>query len=224
MRVAGRRALPVPDDATPPSYTGQVMIYLDCNATTPVAAGVLEEMLPVFTGEFANPSSTYHAAGRRAADLVHHARERVAACLGANPGRVVFTSGSTEALNLAIKGLDPPAGRNRILVGATEHKAVLEAAAARPEMTVELLPVHRDGTLDLDALAGTLRTGVALVAVMAVNNETGVIHPVAAALDLAASHGALTLCDATQAIGRIPLKEVAAADFIALSAHKIYGP
>ena len=113
------------------------MIYLDCNATTPVAAGVLEEMLPVFTGEFANPSSTYHAAGRRAADLVHHARERVAACLGANPGRVVFTSGSTEALNLAIKGLDPPAGRNRILVGATEHKAVLEAAGSSLDNVVK---------------------------------------------------------------------------------------
>jgi len=200
------------------------MIYLDCNATTPVAESVLEEMLPVFTEDYGNPSSTFHEPGRRAADRVDRAREMVAASLGANPGRVVFTSGSTEALNLTIKGLDLPSGRSRILVGATEHKAVLEAAAARPDASVELVPVHADGTVDLDALAATLGDDVALLALMAVNNETGVIHPIAAAIELAAEQGVLTLCDATQAVGRIPLDAAATADYVAISAHKIYGP
>lgn len=200
------------------------MIYLDCNATTPVAESVLEEMLPVFTDDYGNPSSTFHEPGRRAAARVDRAREMVAAPLGANPGRVVFTSGSTEALNLAIKGLDLPPGRSRILVGATEHKAVLEAAAARSDASVEMVPVHADGTADLDALAATLRDDVALLALMAVNNETGIIHPIAPAIELAAEQGVLTLCDATQAVGRMPLDAAAAADFVAVSAHKIYGP
>lgn len=200
------------------------MIYLDCNATTPVAPSVLEEMLPAFTTDFGNPSSIVHEPGRRAASLVDGARERVAAAFGARPSRVVFTSGSTEALNLVIKGLELPAGRRRVLVGATEHKAVLEAASARPDVLVERVPVHADGTLDIEELASRLANDVALVAVMAVNNETGVLHPVAAALALAVQHGALTLCDATQAVGRIGLDAVASADFVALSAHKIYGP
>ena len=200
------------------------MIYLDYNATTPVAQGVLEEMLPVFTRDYGNPSSTFHLAGRKAADLVDRAREGVADILGGSPGRVVFTSGSTEALNLVIKGLEAPVGRTRILVGATEHKAVLEAAAARQGVTVETIPVHADGTLDCDALAATLDARVCLAAVMAVNNETGVIHPVSSVINLAAAHGALTVCDATQAVGRIALEEVAGADFVVLSGHKIHGP
>ena len=200
------------------------MIYLDYNATTPVAEGVLEEMLPAFTADFGNPSNTSHAPGRRASRLVDVARERVGTVLQANPGRVIFTSGSTEALNLAIKGLTLPPGRNRFLIGATEHKAVLEAAAARTDVTAELLPVRGDGTLDLDALEDALADDVALVAYMAVNNETGVIHPIAKVQARAASVGAMTLCDATQAVGRIALDDVAKADLVALSAHKIYGP
>lgn len=200
------------------------MIYLDCNATTPVAQSVLEEMLPVFRDDYGNPSSTFHEPGRRAAARVDRSREIVAAPLGANPGRVVFTSGSTEALNLAIKGYNLPPGRSRILVGATEHKAVLEAAAARSDASVEVVPVHADGTVDLDALAATLGEDVALLALMAVNNETGVIHPITAAIELAAERGVLTVCDATQAVGRIPLDGAATADYVAISAHKIYGP
>lgn len=222
--IPARERTSVPDRDTPSSYTGDAMIYLDCNATTPVAQCVLEEMLPSFTADFGNPSSAFHEAGRRAANLVENARELVAAPFGTSPGRVVFTSGSTEALNLVVKGLDLPRGRSRILVGATEHKAVLEAAAARPDARVERIPVHSDGTLDLDALEDTLSGDVALMAVMAVNNETGVVHPVAEAFDLAAEYEVLTLCDATQAVGRMSLGDTAAADFVTVSAHKIYGP
>ncbi len=200
------------------------MIYLDYNATTPVAESVLDEMLPAFTGHFGNPSNTHHSAGRRACALVDQARERVAAPFGANPTRVIFTAGATESLNLAIKGVKLPSGRTRILVGATEHKAVLEAGAARRDAQVESVAVLSDGTLDLNAFAAALADDVALVAVMAVNNETGVIHPVQEAFDLARECGALTLCDATQAVGRIGLQDLSSLDFVALSAHKIHGP
>lgn len=111
-----------------------------------------------------------------------------------------------------------------MLVGATEHKAVLEAAAARSDTSVEVVPVHPDGTLDLEALRELLDEHVALVAVMAVNNETGVIHPVAAAIEMVKEVGALSLCDATQAVGRMSLSGLGEADFVAISAHKIYGP
>lgn len=204
-------------------YVWLVMIYLDHNATTPVAETVLEKMLPVFSTHFANPNSTHHRLGRLAATLVDAARERVAAAFGASPGRVVFTSGSTEAINLAIKGLDLQ-GRTRILVGATEHKAVLEAAESRADARVERVPVHPSGRLDIDALEATLADDVALVAVMAVNNETGVINDVAAASELARAHGCLTLCDATQAVGRIELGSIGDPDMFVLSGHKIYGP
>ncbi len=213
-----------PNVVTPPSYTEVTMIYLDCNATTPVAPHVLEEMLPAFTAAYGNPSNTAHEAGRRAADLIDLARERVAAPFGTAPARVVFTSGSTESLNLVIKGLELPARRNRILVGSTEHKAVLEAAAARSDARIETVPVLADGLLDLEALETRLCDDVALVAVMAVNNETGVIHPLDEAFRLARQCGALILCDATQAVGRMGLEMVATADFVSVSAHKIYGP
>lgn len=200
------------------------MIYLDCNATTPVAETVLEEMLPTFSAQYGNPSNSAHEAGRRAADLVDLARERVASPFEANPSRVVFTSGSTESLNLAIKGLELPEKRKRILVGSTEHKAVLEAAAARSDALIQVLPVGTDGLLDFGALEAAIGDDVALIALMAVNNETGVIHPVREAVELAQQWGVLTLCDATQAVGRTKLEEVSGADFIAVSAHKIYGP
>jgi cysteine desulfurase len=202
----------------------QSMIYLDHNATTGVAPCVLEEMMPVFGTDFANPANTFHIAGRRAADCVDLARNRVAGQFGGSPSRVIFTSGSTEALNLAIKGLSLSGSRNRILVGATEHKAVLEAAIARRDAIVEMIPVRQDGTIDLDVLSQMLGEDVALMSLMAANNETGTLHPVNAAFNLASQCGALTLCDATQAVGRIKISEFNCADFISLSAHKIYGP
>jgi len=198
------------------------MIYLDCNSTTPVAAPVLEAMIPVFSADFGNPSSA-HPHGQQAAGLVNAARRTVADHLACNPGRVTFTSGSTESLNLAIQGLDP-GPRKRILVGATEHKAVLESALARDDMTTTVLPVLTDGTLDLEALDRELSNEVALVAVMAVNNETGVINNIRAVAERVHAAGAFLLCDATQAVGRIALSELTDADLLSISAHKIYGP
>lgn len=199
------------------------MIYLDHNATTPVAGPVLDEMLPVFSTRFGNPGSTYHGPGRVAAALVDDARSRVAAAFDASPSRVVFTSGSTEAINLAIKGLELR-GRSRMLVSATEHKAVLESAEARPGVAVDRIPVNADGRVDLDALQLMVNDDVALIAVMAVNNETGVINDFATVSEIARNKGCLTLCDATQAVGRIDLRSFTGADILVMSAHKVYGP
>jgi cysteine desulfurase len=163
-----------------------------------------------------NPSSV-HAEGRAARRILEEAREAIAARFGARGRDVVFTSGGTEANALAIRGL--AAGR-RVLVGATEHPAVL--AAAGPE--AEVIPVLADGTLDLGALEAALGAGgPALVAVMAANNETGVLHPVEAIAALCQAHGALLHLDAVQMPGRLPFT-LGPADSMALSAHKLGGP
>lgn len=198
------------------------MTYLDHNATTPVAQPVLEAMLPAFSSCFGNPASV-HGAGRAAAALVDDSRANIAGKLGTGPNRVTFTSGSTEALNLAVRGL-PAGNRKRIMVGATEHKAVIEAAKSRHDAEVSFLPVHHDGTIDLVELENQLREDVLLVAVMAVNNETGVINPISRVAQLTSQVGALLLCDATQALGKIPMSDIVDADMLAISAHKIYGP
>ncbi|MEV5409620.1 cysteine desulfurase family protein [Thermopolyspora sp. NPDC052614] len=205
------------------------MIYLDYNATTPVDPRVLEAMLPMFATDFANPSSK-HAAGRDVAARVERARGEVGALVGARRKDVVFTSGATESVNLAIHGVLASAGpaRRRVLVGATEHKAVIaaaEAAATARGGTVEAVAVHDNGTIDLDDLERRLGADVALVAVMAANNETGVINDVRHAATLAHRAGAPLLCDLTQAAGKIPVAIGAlGVDVAAWSAHKLYGP
>ncbi|MBW6397418.1 aminotransferase class V-fold PLP-dependent enzyme [Roseomonas sp. HJA6] len=188
-------------------------LSLDANATEPLRpearAAVLEALdLP------GNPSSV-HAEGRTARRLLEDSRRRIAARFGARPQDVVFTAGGTEANTLAITGL---ASGRRILVGATEHPAVLRAApAATP------LPVLSDGTIDLAALELALAEGgPALVCLMAANNETGVLHPIAEAAALCRRHGALLHVDAVQAAGRVALPD--GADSLALSAHKLGGP
>ncbi|AEH10127.1 Cysteine desulfurase [Candidatus Protofrankia datiscae] len=208
------------------------MIYCDYNATTPVDPRVLDAMLPLFTEDFANASSG-HAAGRAAARLVERAREQVAALVGAGRRSVVFTGGATEAANLAIHGVLAGAepGRRRVLVAASEHKAVLAAAGQAARLhggSVELIRVLRDGTPDLDHLAALLSKlsgQVGLVAVMAANSETGAIADVRQACRLTHGAGALYLCDVTQAAGKIPVAlEAHGIDLAVLSAHKIYGP
>lgn len=199
------------------------MIYLDHNATTPVAPPVLEAMLPAFGEVFANPASS-HPLAAQARRLVDGVRERLAEAGGVGPAGVVFTSGSTEALNLVLRGIKPAAARRRILVGATEHKAVLEAAASRSDLDVEILPVRADGRIDHDTLARRLAGDVLLVAIMAANNETGVVNDIDSIADLVHDHGALLLADTTQVLGKLPLGVFAAADFRCVSAHKAYGP
>lgn len=194
------------------------MIYLDYQATTPLAPEALEAMLPWLREGFANPHSS-HSAGRRAKAAVEVAREQVAALLP-DGGRVAFTSGATEALNWAIKGA--PSGR--IVTLATEHAATLDTveALARQGREVVILPVGADGLVDLDAARRAIAPGTALVSIMLVNNEIGVVQPIAALADIAHRAGALLLCDAVQGYGRVPIPD--GCDMIALSAHKIYGP
>ncbi len=188
------------------------MSYLDYQATTPLAPEALAAMLPWLESQHANPHSP-HREGRRAKAAVELARDQVAALLPPG-GRVAFTSGATEALNWAIKGTSGP-----ITTLATEHAAVLDTAAAEAAQgrDVTILPVGADGIVDPDAVA---RAG--LVAAMLVNNEIGVIQPIAALADAAHAAGALLLCDAVQGYGRVAIPDTV--DLIAISAHKIHGP
>jgi len=189
------------------------MLYLDANATEPVRPAARAAAMAALD-VLGNPSSI-HAAGRAARRVLEEAREYLAAHMHARPQDVIFTSGATEATALAIASLG--AGR-AVLVGATEHDAV---RAAAPGATV--LPVHRDGTLDLVALDAALVPG-ALVCLMAANNETGVIHDLAAAGALCLAHGALLHVDAVQEIGRVPRDYFAlGATSVALSGHKFGG-
>ena len=206
------------------------MPYLDYAASAPLRAEALAAMLPLLERPAANPSSQ-HGQGRAARAAVETAREQVAALVGAAPAEVVFTSGGTEADNLAVKGtvLDrPPEGRH-LVCSAVEHHAVLDAAAwaeADAGASVDLAPVDGLGRVDPDRLAGLLRPGrTALVAVMAANNEVGTGQPVAAVAEAAHAAGAVLLCDAVQAAG-LPGVDVAGdgIDLLALASHKLGGP
>jgi cysteine desulfurase len=204
--------------------------YLDYAASAPLRAEALAAMLPLLERPAANPSSQ-HRQGRAARAAVETAREQVAALAGAAPAEVVFTSGGTEADNLAVKGAvlaRPPEGRH-LVCSAVEHHAVLDAAAwaeADAGARVDLAPVDRLGRVELDRLAPLLQPGrTALVAVMAANNEVGTGQPVAAVADLAHAAGALLLCDAVQAAG-LPGVDMArdGVDLLALASHKLGGP
>ena len=189
------------------------MTYLDYQATTPLAPEAFEAMLPWLRDGHANPHSA-HREGRAAKAAVEVAREQVAALLPPG-GRIVFTGGATEALNWAIKGVGGPT-----VTLATEHAAVLDTGAALGDATI--VPVGHDGLVDLDAARAAIRPGVTLAAAMLVNNEIGVIQPVAELAAMARDAGALFLCDAVQGYGRVPVPD--GCDLIAISAHKIYGP
>ena len=201
------------------------MIYLDYQATTSVAPEVAKAMAPWIEEKFANPHSPSRW-GREAAAAIEVARKRVEQAIGLSGGRLVFTGSATEALNWALKGmmerLPPP--RNRIVTIATEHAAVLDTCEwlEGRGFTVTRLPVGSDGLLDLDDLRSSLDGSVALVAVMLVNNEIGVIQPIDEIAKLAHDAGALMLCDAVQGLGRVEIPE--GPDLVAVSAHKIHGP
>ncbi len=209
------------------------MIYLDYHATTPLDPQVGEAMRPWWDQQFGNPHSVQHALGRAAETAVEAAREQVAGLIGADGREIIFTSGATESNNLAIKGAArfrrdvAGEGRDHIITLATEHKCVLESAKAltREGFRVTVLPVQASGLLDLDQLAAALDARVALVSVMAVNNEIGTIQPLAEIAQLVHGHGGWLHVDAAQAAGRIKLDvRGLGIDLMSLSAHKIYGP
>ena len=204
-------------------------IYLDYNATTPLDPRVLEVMLPYFTEKFGNPASRSHAFGWVADEGIKMAREQVATFLNANAAEIVFTSGATESINLAIKGVfQKYASKGKhIITVSTEHRAVLDTCAALEKQGAEIsvLPVEKDGSLDLNLLQKTIRTDTILVAIMYANNETGLIHPVEEIAKIIHEANSIFLCDGTQAVGKIRVDmQESGIDLFCFSAHKMYGP
>jgi cysteine desulfurase len=207
----------------------KIPIYMDCNATTPVAPRVLEAMLPFFTADFGNAASKSHSFGWRAEEAVEEARAEVALLIGATAREVVFTSGATESDNLAIKGAARfHQGKGRHLVTCqTEHKAVLDSMRAleRQGFEVTRLPVGRDGRVDPADVARALRPDTILVSIMHANNETGVLHPLEEIGRITRERGVLLHVDAVQSVGKIPFDvDAMGADLASISAHKMYGP
>ena len=211
-------------------------IYLDHNATTPLDPRVLEAMLPVLRERFGNPSSL-HWYGQQARALLDESRAQVARLVGATPSEIVFTGSGTEADNMALRGVlgvikqgqaaGGARGRRKIVYSAIEHHAVMNTARALGEegWTVEVARVGASGLVDLEDLRARVDESTAVVAVMAANNETGVIQPAAEVARIAHAQGALFHCDAVQAAGKTPIDVRALdADTLALSAHKFYGP
>ncbi|PWR25790.1 IscS subfamily cysteine desulfurase [Zavarzinia aquatilis] len=207
----------------------QLPIYLDYQATTPLDPRVLDAMMPYFTGKFGNPHSRSHSYGWDAEEAVEAAREQVAKLINADPREIIFTSGATESNNLAIKGaaLFNKDRRNEIVTVVTEHKCVLDTCRHLEQegFKVTYLPVKQNGLIDLDELRAAVTDKTVLVSVMAVNNEIGVIQPIAEIAKIAHEKGALFHTDCAQAVGKIPLDVGAMGiDLMSISGHKIYGP
>ena len=208
-------------------------IYLDYQATTPTDPRVVDGMLPYFTEKFGNPHSVSHAFGAEAADAVEAARAEVAALIGAEPREIVFTSGATESNNLALKGAAyfqrdiNKRKRNKIVSVATEHKCVIETCKRleREGFEIAWAPIDDGGLIDLAALAALVDERTIAVSVMAVNNEIGVIQPLAEIGAICRSAGALFHSDCAQAVGKMPL-DVGAMNIglMSISGHKVYGP
>jgi cysteine desulfurase len=204
-------------------------VYLDHHATTPVDPRVLQAMLPYFSEKFGNPASRNHAFGWEAEQAVEHARSRIAALIGASPREMIFTSGATESVNLALKGVaEAYQGRgDHIVTVVTEHRAVLDTCRRLEArgLRVTYLPVDRQGLVDPDEVRRAITERTILVSVMFANNEIGVIQPIREISRVVRERGVLFHSDATQAVGKIPVHvEEDGIDLLSFSAHKLYGP
>lgn len=198
--------------------------YFDFNATTPVHPRVLDAMLPYLTTHFGNPSSS-HAFGRAAKEGLERARAQVAHALGAEPDEVVFTSGGTEASNLALLGALAQTARRTVVATQVEHPATLAPLDARPDVHVRLLPVDARGVTRVDAARDAVGADTAVLTVMHANNETGVVQPVDALAALAHGAGALVHVDAAQSLGKLPVDvRRLGADLCTVAGHKLYAP
>lgn len=204
-------------------------VYLDYNATTPVDKRVLEAMLPYFTEKFGNAASRTHAFGWIAEDAVATARKQVAELINCLEQEVIFTSGATEGINLAIKGVweNYSVKGNHIITAQTEHKAVLDTCRAleKKGARITYLQVNPEGLIDLDELRKALTPQTILVSIMYANNETGVIQPILRIAELVHANNSIFMCDATQVVGKININVMEEhIDLMCLSAHKFYGP
>ncbi len=204
-------------------------VYMDYSATTPCDERVVAEMLPYFTTHFGNASSRVHSFGWSAEAAVEQARQRAAALVNARPEEIIFTSGATEACNLALRGIFNryAVKGNHIITSATEHKAVLDTCKAleKKGAAITFLKVNKEGITDLEELSAAITPSTILVSVMFANNETGVIQPVKEIGAICKQQQVLFFCDATQAAGKIPVDvNEAGMDLMSFSAHKMYGP
>ena len=207
----------------------QYPAYFDYNATTPVDPLVLDVMLPYFGQHFGNAASRTHVFGAKAEEAVDEARRQLARLLDADPKEVVFTSGATESINLALKGVWEANGHrgNHVITVATEHKAVLDTCEhlARQGAEITYLAPDTEGRITTEQVAAAIKPTTLLVSVMAANNETGVLQPLQEIAAAAHEHGVLFHTDATQAVGKLPLSFAdSAIDLLSLSGHKFYGP
>ncbi|MEW5307140.1 MAG: hypothetical protein WDW36_009554 [Sanguina aurantia] len=206
-----------------------VPMYLDMQATTPMDPRVLDAMMPFMMEQFGNPHSRTHLYGWESEEAVEKARAQVASLIGADPKEVIFTSGATESNNMSVKGI---AGflkdkKKHIITTQTEHKCVLDSCRSLQlkGYDVTYLPVRKDGMLDMDELKAAIRKDTALVSVMAVNNEIGVIQPLAEIGALCRKSGVFFHTDAAQAVGKIPVDvNSCQIDLMSISGHKLYGP
>lgn len=206
-------------------------IYLDMQATTPVDPRVLDAMLPFYTGEYGNPHSRTHAYGWDSEKAVEVARSHIAKLIGADPKEIIFTSGATESNNMSIKGVarffKRSGKKNHIITSQTEHKCVLDSCRYLQDEGFEVtyLPVQPSGLIKLEDLEAAIRPETCLVSIMAVNNEIGVIQPMAEIGKLCRKHKVFFHTDGAQAVGKIPLDVNAMnIDLMSISSHKIYGP